>query len=361
MPIDNQEFDVVIVGAGLSGLTAATRLSQAGKSVCIAEARQRIGGRIHTVSGNDLGPTWFWGHQQNIINFLNEHNLKHFIQFEDGLSLFEQIGSPPQQFRPTWQQPISYRVEGGMMALINVLVKQLPPHSIRLDHVVKSIKQENDGNITIAVLTDGQEIVWSAKDVVVTLPPHLAATTISYQPSLPVDLKKVMHQTPTWMGEAMKISLTYSTPFWRGANLSGMAISYTGPVQQWHDASPADGKSGALFGWIGNGGSARSMAKHDRMEAVIHQAVRLFGPEAAHPISYAETNWEQESFTTNLTDPDRAVAQQHPHYGHPLLRKPFMNGRLWWATTEASPVEGGYLDGAIYIGRFVAQQIIDKV
>src|SRR5215471_5907052 len=44
----NTSFDVVIIGAGASGLTAAGELSAAGLRVLLLEARNRIGGRILT-------------------------------------------------------------------------------------------------------------------------------------------------------------------------------------------------------------------------------------------------------------------------------------------------------------------------
>lgn len=47
--IDNV-YDAIIIGAGAAGLVAAWELSSAGKKVCVVEAQDRIGGRIHTVN-----------------------------------------------------------------------------------------------------------------------------------------------------------------------------------------------------------------------------------------------------------------------------------------------------------------------
>ncbi len=58
---------VVVVGAGMAGITAADRLRRAGYDVRVLEARRRIGGRIHTWRGwhgspLDLGASWIHGY-----------------------------------------------------------------------------------------------------------------------------------------------------------------------------------------------------------------------------------------------------------------------------------------------------------
>jgi len=40
---------VIIVGGGMAGLSAADELANAGVEVLLLEARQRLGGRIHTI------------------------------------------------------------------------------------------------------------------------------------------------------------------------------------------------------------------------------------------------------------------------------------------------------------------------
>lgn len=51
---DRAKPDVIIVGAGASGISAATALASAGLSITLLEARDRIGGRIYTLQDPNL-------------------------------------------------------------------------------------------------------------------------------------------------------------------------------------------------------------------------------------------------------------------------------------------------------------------
>ena len=57
--------DVVVVGAGLAGLSAARDLALGGADVLVLEARDRVGGRVTTDRRfgltTDLGASWIHG------------------------------------------------------------------------------------------------------------------------------------------------------------------------------------------------------------------------------------------------------------------------------------------------------------
>ncbi len=69
--------EIVVVGAGLGGLTAAYRLHKKGKNVNVYEARTRIGGRVHTVliKNQDGGYSYVELGGQNINDAPNPKNI----------------------------------------------------------------------------------------------------------------------------------------------------------------------------------------------------------------------------------------------------------------------------------------------
>ncbi|MEM1363262.1 MAG: FAD-dependent oxidoreductase [Pseudomonadota bacterium] len=87
------EFEVAIIGGGLSGLSAAQALSTQGRSFCLLEARPRLGGRIETetveAAGFDLGPAWIWPHNRRLLALTKTLGLSVFEQYSSGRFAFE--------------------------------------------------------------------------------------------------------------------------------------------------------------------------------------------------------------------------------------------------------------------------------
>jgi len=84
--------DVLIVGAGAAGLTAANELRKAGLSVAVVEARDRVGGRLWTdvIDGAmlELGGQWVSPDQDALIETIAELGLETFDRYREGDNVY---------------------------------------------------------------------------------------------------------------------------------------------------------------------------------------------------------------------------------------------------------------------------------
>lgn len=356
-------FDVVVVGAGLAGLTAAHEVAAAGATVVVVDARGRVGGRVMTVTppaGDgggwfDLGATWHWSDQPAIQALAAGLGVEVFPQAVDGRALHERDGGgapAPVELPPP---PAAFlRFAGGAEQLCRRLAGGLPAGSLVLGERVTAIEVDEGGVVAVSSETDdGTELIRAARRVVVSVPPRLAVQDLSFAPALPPELTAVMEATPTWMAEAMKVVAVYESPFWRDAGWSGSAFSEPGPLAEVHDAS-VPGGPGALWGFVALDADFRDIGPGERVPLVLDQLRRLFGAPAADPVNYFERDWSTDPYTA-----ERVHRHTTPvPYGHPSFGEPLWDGRLWWAGAETEAVGGGHMEGAVRSGRRAARGVL---
>ena len=93
-----RDADVVIVGAGLSGLIAAREVLRAGYQPLVIEANDRVGGRILTEEPRpgvlvELGAQWIGDTHERMFALAAELGIETFRQYEQGETSYELAGS----------------------------------------------------------------------------------------------------------------------------------------------------------------------------------------------------------------------------------------------------------------------------
>jgi monoamine oxidase len=202
------EADVVIVGAGFAGLSAARDLVRHGHDVVVLEGRDRVGGRSSTttIAGIpvDLGGTFVGPTQNAVIELAAELGCETVPTYSRGKNLIR------------WRGRVrAYRSTIPRLSILELL--DVSRIQWRFDRISRRVSVSEPWKSSIADELDGQTLDAWLRSV------HASASTR--------DLMAIMARV-TWGGEPDEVSMLHAVRYVKAAGGLGPMLDVEGGAQQ---------------------------------------------------------------------------------------------------------------------------------
>lgn len=282
------EGQIIIVGAGLSGLAAAYELTKAGYDVRILEANDRIGGRVFTLrepftNGQfaEAGAARIPVNHNHTLNYAAEFDLQldpfyprtgNFIRYINGNRNIIPNNSFLTQ-RP-WGGSVPhseyYKIRGGTDKLPNAFAEKLSD-KITVNTPVKMIDQ-SDEKITIKT-TNGR--TFTAERVIVTVP-LTVLNKIEFVP--PLSSKKLEASNGGYnYASSTRVYLQNSSRFWMSENLNGWGTT-DWPEEMWQPTFDQNGDGGILMNYASNSRADEldMLSNEERIDSLINRWTKIY-------------------------------------------------------------------------------------
>lgn len=256
---------LVVVGAGLAGLTCAYRLKQAGYSAQVYEASERAGGRCWTMRGvfNDgqiaeHGVDWInetvpGGINSKLGQLLDvAYNIEYGAESntQSSLNLLYLLGYSGQgQLRIVGPSNEKYHVRGGNDQIPARLADALSGQ-IQFGQELIAIKRDTAGTYTLTFKSGRRTTSVTADKVVLALPFSILRASVDYRQAGFSSLKQVAIQE-MGMGTNSKLHLQFTDRHWEALGSNGETFADTG-YQNTRDVTRAQsGRAGILVNYTG--------------------------------------------------------------------------------------------------------------
>ncbi len=347
-------LDTAIIGGGLCGLVLARSLHRQGRSVALFEARERLGGRILSVTSEgsglavDLGPTWFWPDTQPLLkNLTAELRLVVIPQHDDGSMLH--LNDPekmPERIEGKNVHEGAHRLRSGMGQLVDALAAELPPNLTHPGHVLTRVSDRMD-HIALTFSVEGGVVEFEARHVVLAVPPRLLAEHVRFEPELDDAVQEAMRDADTWMAAQAKVVIGYDRPFWREADQSGNAFvtHEQAVIGEIFDACDVDSAKAALGGFLALSPDLRASFSAGLPMLMDNQMAQVFGSALEQGEQHYQ-DWAAEPYTCSTLDRNSPRAE-HTGAANPMLRRAQWDGKLYLGGSETAHRSAGYLEGAL--------------